>query len=449
MRKTNLIALVLAFTLVLLSLLGAAGAEGLRDCHRVTLEKVDETQANKSIVRVWRPTTALSSVTEELTAIEDAYVADIAPTLPKGGNATSSSSRVDVEIRYSRTGLSWMSFVIQARVSYHRKLTSQSFTTRTYDMESGERITMRDLFEDDSPAWRVIAQEVRRQLSAYFPSEIADEAALDELCTLEALQAAEFSLHGYSLVLHYPSELLYPDHHTLMEVTVMYGSIHDDMQEEAQIQTDNLSYYKTCALTFDDGPVRTNTTLVLQSLMQEGCRATFFVVGNRISSYEDLVQREHDEGHAVAMHNWHHGNVSKSSGAALRAMKEKCDSALIKAIGIPARYDRVPYGLYHQMISAKAGWPYIQWSLDTYDWRGLSTATVLSEVKRQIQDGDIILCHDIKDNTPASAQKICEYLTENGYMLLTIDELFAKDGITLENEKVYFRCADGDTSIKK
>ena len=31
-------------------------------------------------------------------------------------------------------------------------------------------------------------------------------------------------------------------------------------------------------------------------------------------------------------------------------------------------------------------------------------------------------------------------------MLLTVDELFAKDGVTLERGKVYYRCVDGDTS---
>ena len=101
------------------------------------------------------------------------------------------------------------------------------------------------------------------------------------------------------------------------------------------------------------------------------------------------------------------------------------------------------------MIKAKVGWPYIQWSLDTYDWRGRSTSTVLSSVKKQISDGDIILCHDIKDNTPESAKRICEYLQEEGYMLLTIDELFAKDGVVLQPDTVYYRCVDGDTSIKK
>ena len=34
-------------------------------------------------------------------------------------------------------------------------------------------------------------------------------------------------------------------------------------------------------------------------------------------------------------------------------------------------------------------------------------------------------------------------------MPLTIDELFAKDGVTLQPNKVYYRCYQGDTSIRK
>ena len=101
------------------------------------------------------------------------------------------------------------------------------------------------------------------------------------------------------------------------------------------------------------------------------------------------------------------------------------------------------------MIKAKTGWPLIQWSVDTYDWRDLPTSTVLKRVKKEISDGDIILCHDIKDNTPKSATAIANYLAEEGYILLTIDELFAKDGVELKGDKVYYRCVDGDTSIKK
>ena len=440
---------VLAGFCLVCGLLCPAGAETLRECHRVTNTAQTTTQKNKSQVRLWHAETALPAVTAELNALAETWAEELGPELPAAGNNGKKNSRLDVEIRYSRTGLSWMSFLVQARTTYHQQLTAQRFTTRTFDMETGERILLSDIFNEEDATWTMISERVRQTLTDYWPEVQPDAEVLDSLCTREALEEAEFTLHGMSLVLHFPAETLYPGSFTLMEVTFFYPEIRDRMTETAQAETDNLAYYNTCALTFDDGPSSKNTPKVLDALMETGARGTFFVVGNRIKDYRALVQREHDNGHAVASHNWHHGNVNKSSGSALRAMPGKVNAAMIKSIGIPVRYDRVPGGRYPRMIEVKVGWAYIQWSLDTYDWRGGSSDGVLSKVKKKIHDGDIILCHDIKDNTPESTRKIVRYLEEQGYMLLTIDELFAKDGVTLEPNKVYYRCDQGDTSIRK
>lgn len=443
----RLLALTLALALMLP--VGAASAETLQECHRVTVTKKDTTQDNKSVIRLWTLDTALDTVDAELADIAQDFVDTYGPDLQKAANKTSKNSRLDVATRYSRTGLTWMSFLVQARVTYHRDLIGQEITSRTYDMTTGERIYLTDVFDEDSEGWNILQDKVRETVLYYFPDEEPDTNDVEELCSRASLEQMDFTFHGMSLVLHIPAEKLYPDKYSLIEVTLFYPEIREYMTEKAQIETDNLSYYKTCALTFDDGPDRTNSTKVLNSLLETGATATFFVIGTRINDYTDLVQREHDEGHSIGAHNWTHADVRKVSGTALRAMPEKFDKRLIEAIGIPSRYDRVPYGLYNQMIDAKVGWPLIQWSVDTYDWRGRSTNTVLSTVKNQLSDGDIILCHDIKDNTPESAKKIAEWAAENGYMLLTIDELMAKDGVELKGDKVYYRCVDGDTSIKK
>ena len=445
LRKTVFLAVLLA----VFFLLPVSGAETLQDCHKVTNTAKTTTQSNKSQVRLWHAETAVPAVTDEINGLAEAWAEELGPALPKAGNNGKKNSRLDVEIRYSRTGLHWMSFLVQARTTYHQKLTGQRFTTRTYDMETGEQIRLSDLFDDSDEIWELLSGRVRQTLTDYWPDEQPDETALESLCERKTLEQADYTLHGMSLVLHYPAESLYKGRYTLMDVTFFYPEIREWMTEAAMTETNNLAYYKTCALTFDDGPSAKNTPKVLDSLMETGARATFFVIGNRIKDNRFLVQREHDNGHAVAAHNWHHGNVTKSSGAALRAMPKKVNEAMIKSIGIPVRYDRVPGGRYPKMVEVKVGWAYIQWSLDTYDWRGIKTSEVMSKVRKKIHDGDIILCHDIKDHTPESARQIVRYLEEEGYMLLTVDELFAKDGVKLEPNKVYYRCDQGDTSIRK
>ena len=435
-----------AVLILMIRTLGTGCAEAISEMHRVKNTYTDTKNGNKSIVRLWQVETANENVTEEINGIAKAWAEEKGNDLPAAQNSTKKNSRLDVEIRYSRTGHSWLSFLVQSRTTYHRKLTEQVFTTRTYDMNTGERIRLTDIFDDDEQTWITLGEKIREGLTAYWPETEPDAAKIDALCKREAIEEAEFTLHGMSLVLHYPAEVLYEGKTTMMNVTFFYPQIRDMMTETAWIETDNLSYYNTCALTFDDGPSGTNTPKVLNSLMETGATATFFVIGNRVSEYEYLVQQQHDEGHAVASHNWHHGNVAKSSAGALRQMPAKVNKAMIQAIGIPVRYDRVPGGRYPPMRKAKVGWAYIQWSLDTYDWRGRKTSAVMSKVKKAIQDGDIILCHDIKDNTPETTRQMVRYLEENGYMLLTIDELFAKDGVTLEPDTVYYRCQNGDTS---
>ena len=445
----------LFLTILLMAAMLPAQAEQLEPgmplqvCHQVSVTRKDTTQKNKSVIRLWTLDTYDDSVDAELAALTQEYVDRLGPTLQKAGNATSKNSRLEVEVRYSRTGLNWMSFLVQARTTYHRQLIGQEFTSRTYDMTSGQRIFLTDIFEEGSEGWRLLRSAVEAKVREYFPEEAPNEEALAAILTDDALRNLDFTLHGMSLVIHLHAGDFYPGKNTLIEVPLYYPDIRPHMSMQAFMETDNLTYYKTVALTFDDGPNRTNTTVMLNNLLETGTRATFFVLGNRIKDNADLVQREHDEGHAVASHNYAHGDVSKMSGSAIRSQKTKFDAACLPVLGISARFARVPYGLYPDMIKAKGGMPLIQWSVDTYDWREeRSNATILKNVKKQFTDGDIVLMHDIKDRTPKLAKALIEYLQEEGYMILTIDELFAKDGVTLEEDVVYFRCENGVTTIK-
>ncbi|MBQ9308411.1 MAG: hypothetical protein IJ229_10830, partial [Clostridia bacterium] len=69
MRKPSHLSLF-ALTLLLLILpLSLAFAEPLQECHKVQMDKVDTTQANKSVVRIWTVDTALDSVDDEIRSI--------------------------------------------------------------------------------------------------------------------------------------------------------------------------------------------------------------------------------------------------------------------------------------------------------------------------------------------------------------------------------------------
>lgn len=424
---------------------GDQSAYGLQDCHRQTMMEHQTKRRDGAVVSLWQIETAQAAVDGELNAIVRAWAEEIGPTLPAPGT---SNSRVNCIIKPSRTGLSWMSFMLQARTIVNVQTRDVRFTTRTYDMLTGERVLLTDVFPEDSEAWALLAEAVRAGVNAYWPDVAPDAAALEAAVTRDALEKAEFTLHGMSLVLHYPAADFYPGCQQLIEVTLYYPELRPMMTERARTETDNLRYYKTVALTFDDGPNGWCTDQTLLALMKTGERATFFLVGERVMQQKYLVQREHDEGNRIASHNWQHVYANNTSIAALQDMPRKADAAHIAAIGLPVPFARAPGGQWENMAAAKMGWPLIQWTVDAADWQGESGPDPKMTARNIVagtDDGGIILMHDLKRNSPKATEMLIRDLQEQGYLFLTVDELFVKDGVPLEPDTPYWRCTDGHT----
>lgn len=56
-------------------------------------------------------------------------------------------------------------------------------------------------------------------------------------------------------------------------------------------------------LTFDDGPTP-ETEELLDDLLTDGTKATFFIIGSQAIQYPDTVRRIVSEGHQIAVHTW-------------------------------------------------------------------------------------------------------------------------------------------------
>lgn len=60
------------------------------------------------------------------------------------------------------------------------------------------------------------------------------------------------------------------------------------------------------SLSFDNGPEPTVTPGVLDTLLREDVRATFFVIGTKLMQARELSVRAHEEGHWLGNHTWSH-----------------------------------------------------------------------------------------------------------------------------------------------
>jgi len=380
--------------------------------------------------------TAQKSADDEINALVDGYVAQLGPEMKKANNPKR-NSRLDVHVVNTRSGQSMVSFLVLARESYKRKQVRSPFECRVYDMDTGKRVSLSDLFDADSEAWEIMAEAVYEELDHYFPQQEADEATLRALCTREALMETPFMLGPVSLSFHYEAKILYPKQSSLMRVTIPYNAIRGYMTEYGERQTDN-SMYKMCALTFDDGPDYANTATLLNNLRHAGAQATFFLVGDRIDEYADIAMRENDENHSLQSHHYKHTDTSKSTIPRIQAYTEKMYEVMTKTWGLGPWMLRAPYGIFDYFIKAKIDLPFIEWDVDTKDWTGKSSAAVMSVIRSEVKDGSIILMHDIKDNTPESGKLAAEWLFDHGFMCVTVEELFIQYQQDMTPNKVFY-----------
>lgn len=195
---------------------------------------------------------------------------------------------------------------------------------------------------------------------------------------------------------------------------------------------------KAVALTFDDGPSRANDGKILNTLQQYGAHATFFVLGDRARVDGDILQMQLAAGCEIASHSWNHPNLSKAKWKKVKSQIDRTNRIVKKLTdGYEISYLRPPYGAISDKMRKKVKMPMVLWSLDTLDWKSRNAKKIFKQVKKNVSDGDIILMHDIYETTAEACEEIVPWLQEQGYDILTVSELMARKGKTLEKGKAY------------
>ena len=194
---------------------------------------------------------------------------------------------------------------------------------------------------------------------------------------------------------------------------------------------------KLIALTFDDGPRRSTTTALLDGLAQRGVKATFFLIGKQIADNEDVVRRMDEEGHQIGIHTYDHVQLTGLSRADFDAQVDKTRQLLKQVLGHNDFLLRPPYGALDAGVRAMAGCPIILWSIDPEDWGDRDTAREVAHILENARDGSIILLHDIYPESVQAALQVVDELHRQGYLFVTIDQLFAARGITLRPGEDY------------
>lgn len=211
--------------------------------------------------------------------------------------------------------------------------------------------------------------------------------------------------------------------HKYGTVTVTATGKHSGITASCRVKVCNV---KQVAFTFDDGP-SAQTTKLLNFLKESDIRVTFFLVGNRITSYEKQVLREMQEGHEIGYHSYDHKNQTRLSDEVIKSYFQKSDDLLREITGQGFTVWRTPGGNYDQRVLDCVELPHILWSVDSQDWVSRSTAAVYRAI-RNCPDGSIVLMHDLYSFTVNGAIQAMTEMQAGDYEFLTVTELLSRDG---------------------
>ena len=195
---------------------------------------------------------------------------------------------------------------------------------------------------------------------------------------------------------------------------------------------------KYVALTFDDGPSGKYTRRLLDGLYDRGAHATFLLCGYRMKDYPDITQRIFSEGHEIGYHGYSHDTMRTMSRRQIA--QELLDSQALLPEDCEPVFLRPPGGFVTdgvRQVAEARQLALLSWSVDPKDWATNDKLAIERAVLKNIQDGDIVLLHDMTDSSVQAALDIIDTLMAQDYRIVSVAELIQIRRVKLKPGQVY------------
>lgn len=180
---------------------------------------------------------------------------------------------------------------------------------------------------------------------------------------------------------------------------------------------------KKVALTFDDGPHPVYTPQMLDVLKEKGVKATFFLLGEQVEKYPEIVKRMSEEGHLIGNHSYKHEQLSKLSSVQACTQVNRTNELIYSITGEYPEYLRPPFGDWKEHLDCEVNMIEVLWDVDTLDWFSKNKDKIIKKVVTNVEEGDIILMHDSYESTVDAVTEVIDLLQKEGYEFVTVDKL--------------------------
>ena len=312
----------------------------------------------------------------------------------------------------------------------------------TFDKKSGEVVGLADFTEQSDEAAEAIISAAKDNISQIIKQRQQPEIDLNEIINKEALSNFIITNNGNSLAWPLGQASLLPSSYGELTITVPISSVSKYLQNPTARKFANIPKpaekpkpapaaptptvaNKTIALTFDDGP-GPYTEKLLDILDKYDAKATFFLIGSKVSGQASVVRSIQARGHQLGNHSWSHPELPKLSVDQIAGEIDRTNEAIRQATGVKPSILRPPYGAVNGVVLEQLrlrNMSSILWSVDTRDWADRNSQIVCSRAVAGARPGAVILMHDIHQTSVNAVPCILSSLKQQGYSFVTIQRL--------------------------
>ena len=297
--------------------------------------------------------------------------------------------------------------------------TINKIKTFTYNKTNDKFLTMEDLVQDLDG----LDYEVKKELLEKY-----QDADMDYLSNVSY---DYFTIDDENLTLYFNPAEIKSKHDELIYLDIPLDSLKllididktEDNDIYLSIKKRNVSLDdKVVALTFDDGPSK-YTNKILDVLKKYDACGTFFLIGNKVDFYGDVLKRMLLEGSEIGNHSYDHKLLTRLSKTQFQEEISKTQDAIKKVTGFTPTLFRPTYGGYTNILKSYTDLKFVLWDVDSRDWQVKTKDKIIKNILPNVKSGSIILMHDNHEYSLNALEDVLKSLKNQGYKFVTVSEL--------------------------
>lgn len=383
-----------------------------------------------SVISIHYPKTHIEELDRE---IESDIVKQYMSFSKEYGNSDYLMDRdeLNIDYQYYKTKNNYISIALTIYIdSYKLQYPTWSMITYHFDGNKKEKLQLADFFSIEE------LTKLKNKLKNTFLEQYSDcilVENINQLFTDDFSNYPYFSFDQDNFYFYFPEEKLASDYHEMITIPIPHSELSVNIPLIFSKEEETISISKQSssaidpakpivALTFDDGPSH-YTEEILETLKKHEVCATFFILGNKVEDYKEVLKKSIEYQNELGNHSYNHKWLSRLPVNSLKDQIEKTQQILQETLSYQPKYLRPTYGSVNDRIRKNTELKIVLWTVDTKDWKIKSIDRIVQKATTNIEDGDIILMHDIFERSAKALEKIIPTLKEQGFQFVTISEL--------------------------